>query len=106
MTDTYEHGMGGLDRDEQGWDFCRCDCGWISPPCPDTETAVEFWATTPGLPPSARVVRAFGETSRVSLAEEYDPTPESGRRQQFQAELKRLADAEREEIISSSEILL
>ena len=43
MTDTYEHGMGGLDRDDEGWDFCRCDCGWISPPCPDTETAVEFW---------------------------------------------------------------
>ena len=43
MTDTCEHGMGGLDRDDEGWDFCRCDCGWISPPCPDTETAVEFW---------------------------------------------------------------
>ena len=43
MTDTCEHGMGGLDRDDQGWDFSRCDCGWISPPCPDTETAVDFW---------------------------------------------------------------
>jgi hypothetical protein len=62
--------------------------------------------TTPALPPSARVVRAYGQTSQVSLAQEYDPTPESGRRQQFQAELERLADAEREEIISSSEILL
>lgn len=62
--------------------------------------------TTPELPPSARRVRAFGRTSSTSLAEEYDPTPESGRRQRFQAELERLADAEREEIISSSEILL
>lgn len=32
-----------LTVDEHGWDLCRCDCGWISPPCPDTETAVEFW---------------------------------------------------------------
>ena len=32
-----------LTVDEQGWDLCRCDCGWISPPCPDTETAVDFW---------------------------------------------------------------
>ena len=43
MTDAYEHEMEYIGIDEQGWDFCRCDCGWISPPCPDTETAVEFW---------------------------------------------------------------
>ena len=38
-----EHGLGGLDVDAEGWDFCRCDCGWVSPPCPDTETALDFW---------------------------------------------------------------
>ena len=38
-----EHGMGGLDVDAEGWDFCRCDCGWVSPPCPDTGTALDFW---------------------------------------------------------------
>ena len=43
MTGTYEHEMEYVGLDEQGWDFCRCGCGWISPPCPDTETAVEFW---------------------------------------------------------------
>lgn len=40
---TDDHEFGGLDTDADGWDFSRCDCGWVSPPCPDTDTAVEFW---------------------------------------------------------------
>lgn len=38
-----EHQFGGLDVDEEGWDISRCDCGWESPPCPDTDTACGFW---------------------------------------------------------------
>lgn len=38
-----EHQFGGLDRDEEGWEFSCCDCGWTSPPCPDTETACDTW---------------------------------------------------------------
>ena len=41
---TSEHQMDGLDRDGAGFDFCRCSCGWLSPPSPDTEVALDFWA--------------------------------------------------------------
>lgn len=32
-----------LDKDEDGWDYAACSCGWISPPCPDVETAADFY---------------------------------------------------------------
>ena len=32
-----------LDQDQEGWDFAACDCGWTSPPCPETEIAAQFW---------------------------------------------------------------
>jgi hypothetical protein len=31
-------------HDEDGWDVATCDCGWVGPPCPDRETAAEFYA--------------------------------------------------------------
>lgn len=33
-----------LTQDDDGWDIAKCDCGWVSPPCPDSATAAEFWA--------------------------------------------------------------
>lgn len=32
-----------LDQDEGGWDVPTCSCGWVGPPCPDTEIAAEFY---------------------------------------------------------------
>jgi hypothetical protein len=32
-----------LEQDEDGWDFASCACGWFSPPCPDVETAADFY---------------------------------------------------------------
>ena len=32
-----------LTQDDDGWDMSRCDCGWVSPPCPDPDTAAGFW---------------------------------------------------------------
>lgn len=32
-----------FDQDEDGWDIVRCDCGWVSPPCPGKEEAAGFW---------------------------------------------------------------
>lgn len=32
-----------LDKDEEGWSISACSCGWISPSCPDDETAAEFF---------------------------------------------------------------
>ena len=45
MTEKYagEHQFDGLDRGAEGWDFSSCSCGWVSPPCPDTDTACDFW---------------------------------------------------------------
>ena len=37
------HGL-SLCSDFEGWDTAECDCGWVSPPCPDLETAAEFYA--------------------------------------------------------------
>lgn len=33
-----------LEQDEEGWDYASCACGWVGPPCPDSETASEFYA--------------------------------------------------------------
>ena len=33
-----------LTDDGDGWDVAECSCGWVSPPCPDTEIAAEFYA--------------------------------------------------------------
>lgn len=57
-----------------------------------------------GVPSGAKLVRASGTPTSQSLSDEYTPT--SAQRVAFQTELERLADAERDEIISSSEILL
>lgn len=32
-----------LREDRDGWPFVKCDCGWKSPPCPDTEVAMDFY---------------------------------------------------------------
>lgn len=37
------HGL-NLCSDFDGWDYAECDCGWVGPPCPDLETAAEFYA--------------------------------------------------------------
>ena len=33
-----------LCSDFEGWDYAECRCGWVGPPCPDLETAAEFYA--------------------------------------------------------------
>lgn len=33
-----------LFEDDEGWSRAECGCGWLSPPCPDLETAADFWA--------------------------------------------------------------
>lgn len=42
MSDTF-HGL-NLKTDPEGWDYAECDCEWQGPPCPDRDTAAEFWA--------------------------------------------------------------
>lgn len=29
--------------DEFGWDYARCTCGWVSPPCPEKAIAADFY---------------------------------------------------------------
>ena len=33
-----------LCNDFDGWDYAECACGWVGPPCPDVETAAEFYS--------------------------------------------------------------
>ncbi|MFN8052861.1 MAG: hypothetical protein U0Q22_15555 [Acidimicrobiales bacterium] len=70
----------------------------------ETSVALEQQLSAWGVPSAASLVFVAGDPDPVSLLAEYDP-PEA-RRQQFRDDLERLANAEREEIISSSEILL
>lgn len=51
------HGL-TLDKDGDGWDFASCLCGWISSPCPDVETAAEFYG-------DHRAMRAVVVTANV-----------------------------------------
>lgn len=46
MTDDLHHELTTL-TDDEGWGLAECTCGWISPPCPDRDTAAEFWADHP-----------------------------------------------------------
>lgn len=32
-----------LEVDGEGWHVATCECGWSGPPCPDSETASEFY---------------------------------------------------------------
>lgn len=41
-NDDMDHGL-TLTEDDDGWAVAECGCGWISPPCPDDETAAGFW---------------------------------------------------------------
>lgn len=42
MDDDNLHALDDF-TDSDGWDVTVCDCGWLSPPCPDKITAVNFW---------------------------------------------------------------
>lgn len=58
------------------------------------------------IPPSARLVRAAGHAAVISLDDEYDPPPESGRRAAFIADLERLRTAENDSVAHDRSIRL
>ena len=51
-------------------------------------------------------VRAVGRVSASTLSADYQPSPHSGRRQAFASELELLAEAEREVLVASADVVL
>lgn len=49
-----EHNV-DLDRDDDGWIFAACACGWASPPCPDFSTAADIYAEDHLVPLAADI---------------------------------------------------
>jgi hypothetical protein len=37
------HGIDRLAEDDAGWWMASCECGWVSPACPDKATATEVY---------------------------------------------------------------
>lgn len=58
------------------------------------------------IPNSAKLVKAYGEKSDMSLSDEYDPEPDSGRRECFSDELERMADVDRQAILDTADVRL
>jgi len=58
------------------------------------------------IPNSAKTVKAYGKKSETSLSDEYDPEPDSGRRERFSAELEQMADTDRQAILDTADVRL
>ncbi len=56
------------------------------------------------IPDSAKLVKAYGEKSDISLSDEYDPEPDPRRRERFSDELERMADADRQAILDTADV--
>ena len=58
------------------------------------------------LPSRFTTVRAVGRVASTTLSADYRPSPMSGRRQAFARELELLAEAERDVLVASADVLL
>ena len=58
------------------------------------------------IPNSAKLAKAYGKKSNISLSDEYDPEPDSRRRERFSAELEQMADTDRQAILDTADVRL